>query len=61
MSYVLQMTLINLEILIFNQKLLDIINEFNKASGYKQFIQIKLQSRWNTQIKKCSITTASKC
>lgn len=40
------MTLINLEILIFNQKLLDIIKEFNKVSGYKQFKQITVKMEY---------------
>ena len=36
------------------------MSEFNKAVGYKQFIQTKPWSEWKIQIKKCSITTASK-
>lgn len=45
-TYVLQMTLVNLEMHIYSIKtVLDIMSKFNKAAGYKQFIQIKPQVR----------------
>lgn len=45
-TYVLQMTLVNLEMHIYSIKtVLDIMSTFNKAAGYKQFIQIKPQVR----------------